>query len=151
MHSWMGLSWLFSSDPHTWFSFNSKDSNLGILLPTWLEYFGTEPETKQSQKNRLFLMMCAPHKQSALLCTADSSQDILGFCWMVLRWRQVAGSGWNFSGLACANTRLIHISVNNHKESIDAFNRGSFAVLRRGASFVSWPIRPHVAALRKGW
>lgn len=38
----------------------------------------------------------------------------------------------------------------NYNELIDAFNKPSFAALRGKASFVSWPIRPPVAALRLG-
>lgn len=50
----------------------------------------------------------------------------------------------------CVSRVIIHISANNYKELIDAFNKPSFAVLRGRASFVSWPIRPPVAALWLG-
>lgn len=49
--------------------------------------------------------------------------------------------------LKCATRIIIHISVVNYNELIDAFNKPSAAVLRGRASFVSWPIRAPVAAL----
>lgn len=43
-----------SAVSHTWFSFNSKYNYLRIPLPTWLEYLGNLPGTRQSQMHRLF-------------------------------------------------------------------------------------------------
>lgn len=67
--------------------------------------------------------LCASESGPELLCTTDSSQDIVGFCWMVLCQRQLAGRGWNDSGVPkpkCSSGVIMYISVANYNEVIDA-------------------------------
>lgn len=124
-------------DPiHGW-ARKSRTPPVRIPLPTWLEYLGNWPETRQSFRTSFFTWPICFTKQS---WTFTHHWFIARYCRILMHWHQVTGRReipCSVPSLERAIRMARHVSVVNYNGLIQVINRPSSAALRASGSSLS--------------